>query len=1203
MADGDTDYLPDELRESSSPSDSDQAFQDDEADDKNWRWCLRRLHVFSARIERDADHLSKIVDRHYDRIWSTWQSLNYSQRHGKLMVAQWLMARLGDQVMLPKNRRPDITGITKANSRYTPPLTGLIWPYLSQEALSWGDAMLIYIYHRAKTNWVGYQKGDLQAARGAKEQLTGFTNVVYREDSEYFPQPEKAKRYIVKFKKLDSAIRDRNDGSPDDLGDSGGPGDRNVPTDPENPGLPGIIEEDNYVLVPKTTGGEPKGRDILDKFSVSDATIVVVIQEHIYRFLACVCIAILKPDKGPLYSRLFDKTIDLGKWLGNAFDELGDDTRHPITATVAPEDRPDRCFSGEGADSAPFMADLRIQAVYGPPSEIQWKSLLQLINGEVSDICNTLTQMRQNPDFFRRSIYRKRIERDQTGFATMEPSGLDFKGPKKREKWREAVKFCVGNTFKEFDRWHGLRDAFLNLRSVYVQHKERLANRDGSSEFWHAAQHFDVALYGFWNLARQYSELLIPELQDAVLRSPMLEDYIREAHMVGTMTRKKLVLTETFEKNHTEPSRKLVYKRLLRLLADPDDRLRFGLAALLDELERAIHGSSLQWHTPEDDDDHDHDHDRQEKRRERRERKKEKAEEKRLERVAYLPDHIHRMLSRLAVFAECLNQAERFQPFGTLLDAAYEIDSEAKKNIRDSCKKLEDTLGQLTSSDGVWDKLLKLALPDEERFAYPYEDELTEETIKKLEAAEKKLDRFWQAFERQFGPKKQQALSQMALEFLETILKRAFWRIPDPVPQVEGKGKEKEERPKWLDYGFVVSNDTLVPAADAVMTAAGSCSPKTPKTPESQKRRRNENEPGDEGSPPKIRRVDRTNQAVDPAVNRDDQQPEDQQPEDQQPEHQQPEHQQPEHQQPADYSSLHRKILVSAESMETLGFLFFVKGRRYGGKQLRYADLKKFLADVGFYLKRQNGNIRQFEPGPELATRLPPEQALDGDTLSATKKTSFFPANVQGMVDELAVFAECLNRCRGSPDMWPAGWIRLGRGIGQEDACHEWTSSGPRRQHALMERTLTRLTKGQRVMPNGPYSDEEAEHEEGQNDEQEGEQDDGPDDKEEEGQPWWMNIDDDYSSDAPSSSREEGDHPQTPDLQERGEGTRTNRPSPDHSQRQGKRTVAGDQQPTLHRSSILEGRQFDNPFGGVLEDDAHDIGFVWKTDKRGTTYP
>ncbi|KAB5511669.1 hypothetical protein GE09DRAFT_1232369 [Coniochaeta sp. 2T2.1] len=132
--------------------------------------------------------------------------------------------------------------------------------------------------------------------------------------------------------------------------------------------------------------------------------------------------------------------------------------------------------------------------------------------------------------------------------------------------------------------------------------------------------------------------------------------------------------------------------------------------------------------------------------------------------------------------------------------------------------------------------------------------------------------------------------------------------------------------------------------------------------------------PGEE-SPPKIRKVGER----DPAVNPDDQQPEvqpqpDQREEDQQPEVQPQPDQREEDQQPAVPSNLKDKILVSAESMETLGFLFLVKGRRCGGKELRETDLRKFLADVGLFLKSQSGNKLQFEPGRELAKWLPPER-------------------------------------------------------------------------------------------------------------------------------------------------------------------------------------------------------------------------------------
>lgn len=696
-------------------------------------------------------NIQEVVERHFDKICDKWKQLNTASRKEHLRSG----ARyLHPSTHLPKHHRPDIEGTEpkapgyeKVKAFVTPAC--YMWPHLNEDDLAWDDTFIMYLYHRATTHFLDYQHFDLQCTKGgfATQGWTPFTLGAKLQSS-----PKIARTTMVKPRRIDR----------------------------ETVRFGSYTFETFYTMMENPGGRDLKGRDTLDKFTFENALWIAKIQSRIYGYLYCVCISLLhgklaKPNVEEIQGRDEEEIKKYQEEIENRLceeaekrkeqfrkDFLENDKANPVREPRLPEERSDRHFPG--GSQVPLLAALRVQADYGPPAKIHLQSLEGLIEAKVYDAEATLLLLRGDPGVFEAAIRQERVDRDQTGSASLTPKPKEFK-EKRLEEWRDAMKFRIGNAIKEFDRWSALQDSFKDLKRTYEQVEERLKAQDDSDEFsdefLDAAEVLDQALYSFHHHAERYSEILVKDLEDMVSASKMLKAYITRDHF------DKLVLKDWVDENEQVDlkelaDRNVVYSKSLKLLYS--DRLLIGLSAFLDNLERELNQPCL------------------------RDREKNKIE--------YLPTPVRRILGDLAVFAECLNQVATFQPYATLLLSDWDYDSPGKSAVRNSVKSLEGILKELSGSNRPWNAVCSYGLPKDGAFDYPVQDERTEETVEKLRKAEDNLNKFWDKLLPRLGSTKQNALTERTSQLLLRAPERTpQWKSSERTPQLESPKRPRTPSP------------------------------------------------------------------------------------------------------------------------------------------------------------------------------------------------------------------------------------------------------------------------------------------------------------------------------------------------------------------------------------------------------------------------
>ncbi|KAJ9144769.1 hypothetical protein NKR19_g6351 [Coniochaeta hoffmannii] len=864
------------------------------AEAAEFRVHIEKLHLYTFQVNRYWYFLRCCVKLLYDDIWNKWKALGESERREVLQDAAILHGRMD----LAKHHRPDIEGIEKPpgyeDVETFATQACFMWPYLTEEDLAFGDTFLTYIYHRGQRHYDDYRHADLQSTRGGRGK-PNFTPFLSSEGA--VVKPAMAKKIMVGFKPFSQdAVAFVKENAKD------------------RP-----IEFFFTMFVDRIQRG-PLGPHALGKFSFEDALRISMVQSRVYGYLCAVC-TILMQDS--LKDHEFENGVkepseflpECRKIRNEAFSKGLSNYTSQCDLTP-PEERHDRFLRD---DMVPVLADLRIQAAYGPPGNIQWDSLDELIEMNVSNARATLHQLRDDPGIFEDALRQERVDLHPSRWVTLGPSKGEFAN-EEFGTWRDALKSRITNAVKDYERWADLYDAFSKLRNTHAEVEHQLGPAAHDVDYWSAAQRLNGALYAFHYRAEQYSELVVKDLEDFVSRSWFFRDYIQR-NRSG-----KLVLKDTLGIAE-EAGRKEIYRKLLKLLTN--DRVQFGLSGLLDNLERALQSGK--------DDDAEN------------------------TKTNYLPPRVQSILGDLGVFAECLNQVESWQPWATLLLSDWNWGKMGP--LRDEVEEREKVLSDLSGSNRPWSVLCKVALPRPGTFDYPTHEERTAEVVRQIRSAEDLLDKFWQKFMEELGPgpRNQNAFPEKTLE----LLSETPWRMPAwETLEDEENGEIKETMKEELQEEGEEQEEDQEEETDIPMTATPPAAAETessgPKTP-SPKRPRDDDEPPEQ-SPPKKQKGAKANKQ------RGGKQKTGKQKGKQKPGKQgagkqgagkhvgkQPGKDSPE--------PVIAKIKVSEDTLESLGYLFHVPEKKGGGGQLSWRNFRRMMGDIGFaQLSSSGGSATLWKP-------------------------------------------------------------------------------------------------------------------------------------------------------------------------------------------------------------------------------------------------
>ncbi|KAH8902971.1 hypothetical protein BR93DRAFT_941257 [Coniochaeta sp. PMI_546] len=926
--------------------------------------------------------LKKIFDRDYDLIKDFWKKDENSAYERGLIIDR---AKGGSR--LADRRRPDINGFVEGDKIDQNELIGFLFPHLSKEDLIQGKIILIFFYHRSNHHWTEYCHTDLFSTRAAQKRADAHGFYV---DNNAVDPPPGIEKYLVSFKKRQLA--DINSDKPGRFEDY-------------------CEEHLAEIRTQRIRKSVAKGRDVLDKFSYSQALMVSKIQGRVYQLLVAICLDIVimsrRKDKEKLEKRDnkkkkrnkkkkkegeeeredeeeedpaggnpgIDVLANFQAYHEEKLDLLKEYAEYKIQDKqyTAPKVRSDSKEAKIYKATLPLLTEARLQASYGPPDVLAWDVLERHLVSRVTDTRIALLQLRKDPDIFEESVRRERWKRDFNNDpshpAEIEPTKGEFA---EIGSWRDAMKFCIGNAIKDFDRWSSVYEAFNDLKATYEEHQATLKLRDNSEVFWAAARRLDTALYGFYYRAREFSESLVQELRSRISSTHFYDDYIRlDTNEIGIKKASEKVMN--------------IFAKLASLLS-ADRRVQFGLSALLDDLEREINDtfdpkqSEIEKDSktevagendPERDEDSMEEEPAQDARQEapkhsiqedlpeqeeeeegpeksttgKKKKKKKKKKNKKSKAAnqnykAYLTRDVLELLGDLAVFAECLSQVEHFQPWAMLFFADWNDDAE-KETVRLSVKTLNQHFKELTESNRAWKTSHRRGLPKPGRFHYPIHEERTQHNIDLLQLAESNLDDFWEELLRELDRERQDGLSQRARQLLSEKPARVSWEVqPAGDDSKEKEPKEKEQQEQQEEERKEEVETVAVPE----VAVKPQDSP--PKTPSPGKRHREEDEQPLEESPGKKRKV---GNVTSQATKKDEEEKH-------------------------SYISESGKILLPRKVYPDIFYLFHKPGARQGKGVLPWKRLMKLMVALGFSASSHSGSQWHFSP---VADHLKPKKQGD----------------------------------------------------------------------------------------------------------------------------------------------------------------------------------------------------------------------------------
>jgi hypothetical protein len=556
----------------------------------------QKLIFNTDQIAGDWALLKKLFDKHYDEICQTWEKMRSVENRTK--VIRQASSTGGEEC--PVGRRPDINGLRKEGA--DPDTTwvydywhqdrkAFLWPHLTQEDLIYGDIIPRFLYNRASHHWTEYCHTDLFSIRGGTGRpdfhgLWAFVDPSVETQPVESEFPTEAWTNLIRFKarNLDEVERIKKR-----------PGDR-FDDHCEEYTPPGAA--------PARMRGQrdrPRGRDALDKFTYSQALQVTKVQQRVYKFLVDVCLTLLYVRKGRKMSKLpvsvdqdqrSQRYGEVKEFRDTILAQL-DQYEYQNTSYASPDDRAAHSEARMYEEAMPELTEIRLKTHYGPPEGLNWDSLQTIIESKVDDAKMTLLSLRREPDFFEEALRRERWYKDH-GYGSkiepqLEPQDGEFSS-EKLESWHSAIKSCIGGAIKDFDRWTELQAAFDHFRSTYERHRLVLETRDKTAKFWNAAEELDTALYGFKYLAHEFQEQVLAQLKQVVLSHP----YYQNIYQITKIDRKITDLNLLPSVLKEGPPRRInIFNKLRRLMIQ--DRMFFGLSALLDDLERERTKNSLSY--------------------------------------------------------------------------------------------------------------------------------------------------------------------------------------------------------------------------------------------------------------------------------------------------------------------------------------------------------------------------------------------------------------------------------------------------------------------------------------------------------------------------------------------------------------------------------------------------------------------------------
>lgn len=446
---------------------------------------------------------------------------------------------------------------------------------------------------------------------------------------------------------------------------------------------------------PRRTSG---GRLWPYTLNYAEALLIAEVQAHLYRFLLQICKQLLLPKRNEWTDEEYSARFYQEFIKSRPYPEL-----LPGASRLTPSDH------ASNAGATKNLSDRRRYSWYGEPGDLDLQTVGGLIRSRAAEAEDVIRDLRSYPDFFEETVRQWKDVYDQAHPNEKQKGAGEFAGDQ-LPGWRWAVQKAVISAFKNFDRWIALEECWRSLEIAYRENGRFLSLTNTSPQALAARMAFFRELISVKHMAFTMAETIVSELKAEIFGTVPFGHYFdfkpeNDDPDGARLPRRTKVLGDELAAGQGVA---VVFERFRAILEDRQ-RMRFGLSAVLGELDRVI------------------------------------DDENAPENVSFLPAHVKPALEDLGVLAECLIQVENLRPWSSIIHPMMQERPKMSRAIA-QVQQLDLPLRRLDDQAAeIFNMTYLRGIPYDNRFEYPApEVERTREVVNTLKTSGENLDKFWE---------------------------------------------------------------------------------------------------------------------------------------------------------------------------------------------------------------------------------------------------------------------------------------------------------------------------------------------------------------------------------------------------------------------------------------------------------------------------
>jgi hypothetical protein len=375
------------------------------------------------------------------------------------------------------------------------------------------------------------------------------------------------------------------------------------------------------------------------------------------------------------------------------------------------------------------LASIAAEAPYRLPENLDLKRLESLVAAKLSAAEDHIWALREDPGYFADTLLDWKEHRQECLPDTKGRRHPVLDNPT-REKifWERVIGNSISTSLAMIEMWGFIHEQIVNLQRLKEKYAESISPEKDLPE------EYALAFYRLDHHLRQFSKGPIGTLKVGFTASPPMRPYFVRLPQDPTNT--IIQITKRTGLARDKSRDELIW--IFITLFDEHQLHLAGLNTLMDELERLMENDP-------------------------------KMKE-------LISPWVADQISDLSVFSQCLHQIELYQPWAATFETEMvNREDELKEDYLKTQKSIEPYLH--TKFGGA---VTLLGTPSGGRFHYPVDKRRTRENTEAMRQAEKHLDAFWRAVDRELVSN-----SAISLHLRQLLSQRVLQRTPEWVVPVK----------------------------------------------------------------------------------------------------------------------------------------------------------------------------------------------------------------------------------------------------------------------------------------------------------------------------------------------------------------------------------------------------------------------------------